>query len=55
MAKLKNSDLMKILLQDGTVKSIKGFSNPTITVEHLGHTYVIENSQSPRPKIKQIS
>lgn len=52
--KLTDKDKAQILINEGTVKKVIGFTNPSYIVESHGHTYQIDNAFT-HPKIKQLS
>ena len=53
-SKLTDREKAQILINEGTVKKIMGYTNPTYIVESHGHTYQIDNVFT-KPKIKQLS
>ena len=52
--KLTTKEKAQILINDGIVKKVIGYQNPTYVVESHGHTYKIENAFSKSPKITKI-
>lgn len=53
-SKLTAKEQAQILINEGTIKKVIGYTNPTYIVESHGHTYQIDNAFT-KPKIKQLS